>query len=88
MECTCKFITTDCIVPGWGCCKCKVYNGLQRKECKRCGHVPEVKLPLPSEFGMCDVCGVVKGMEHVGHLEGQVQGGGERTVHTLADIRR
>jgi hypothetical protein len=26
------------VSPGWGCCKCRVYNGLGRDKCKRCGH--------------------------------------------------
>ena len=28
------------VVPGWGCCKCHVYNSYGRKVCKSCGHVP------------------------------------------------
>ena len=27
-------------VPGWGCCKCHIYNNYGRKVCKNCGHVP------------------------------------------------
>lgn len=26
------------IMPGWGCCTCRVFNGDQRQECKECGH--------------------------------------------------
>jgi len=26
------------LAPGWGCCKCNVYNGKQREVCKSCGH--------------------------------------------------
>jgi hypothetical protein len=26
------------LMPGWGCCQCRVYNGNQRNECKQCGH--------------------------------------------------
>jgi hypothetical protein len=28
------------VVPGWGCCKCHVYNNYGRKVCKQCGHIP------------------------------------------------
>ena len=28
------------VIPGWGCCKCHVYNSYGRKVCKSCGHVP------------------------------------------------
>lgn len=26
------------IAPGWGCCSCKVYNNIQRPQCKVCSH--------------------------------------------------
>lgn len=26
------------VMPGWGCCKCRIYNGKQRTECRGCGH--------------------------------------------------
>ena len=26
------------IEPGWGCCECATYNGLQRAQCRNCGH--------------------------------------------------
>ena len=26
------------VFPGWGCCKCKTYNNIQRVECKICSH--------------------------------------------------
>jgi hypothetical protein len=26
------------LAPGWGCCRCTIYNGLQRPRCKLCGH--------------------------------------------------
>jgi hypothetical protein len=28
------------LAPGWGCCKCKTYNGDHRVRCKNCHHVP------------------------------------------------
>lgn len=26
------------VAPGWGCCKCRQYNGKQRPKCKSCKH--------------------------------------------------
>lgn len=26
------------LMPGWGCCRCRIYNGKQRAECRGCGH--------------------------------------------------
>ena len=23
---------------GWGCCRCKLYNGIQRNACRHCNH--------------------------------------------------
>lgn len=82
----CKFISGENVMPGWGCCECRSYNGLQRRICGNCGHIPcNVVLPMPHEFGMCDDCGAPKGMKHVGHLEGEVVGGGSQTVFTMQD---
>lgn len=36
----CTHINAPHVMPGWGCCKCRVYNGYQRTSCKRCGHIP------------------------------------------------
>lgn len=47
------------VMPGWGCCQCSCYNGLQRPKCKNCGHEccnPEK--PLPEKYGLCNECGV------------------------------
>ena len=37
---TCLHVRADHIVPGWGCCRCRCYNGYQRLECRNCGHPP------------------------------------------------
>jgi len=64
----CELITeSKYLLPGWGCCKCHTYNGLQRNECKSCGHACCAEKPKPEQFGLCNECGVPKGMEHVGH---------------------
>lgn len=26
------------LMPGWGCCVCRTYNGEQRERCKHCDH--------------------------------------------------
>ena len=36
----CKHVRGSHVVPGWGCCTCSTYNGYQRSNCNRCGHVP------------------------------------------------
>ncbi len=34
----CKKVDGAHVMPGWGCCKCRTYNGLQRSRCKSCAH--------------------------------------------------
>lgn len=34
----CQVINHANIMPGFGCCVCRTYNGDHRKECKQCGH--------------------------------------------------
>ncbi len=34
----CKIIETPRVLPGWMCCQCNTYNGLQRHDCKHCEH--------------------------------------------------
>lgn len=47
------------VFPGWGCCVCASYNGLQRKFCKRCGHeCCNPDKPLPEKYNLCNVCGI------------------------------
>lgn len=55
------------IVPGWGCCQCRSYNGLQRHTCRVCNHRCCVEKPLPEKFGLCNECGVPAGNLHIGH---------------------
>lgn len=64
----CKLILNlKSVLPGWGCCECHTYNGLQRDRCKMCGHVCCVEKPLPETVGLCNTCGVPDGMTHIGH---------------------
>ncbi len=67
----CQFIPeSKNVFPGWGCCQCRAYNGLQRDRCKFCGHKCCGEKPLPEKFGLCNVCGVPAGTPHVGHQPG------------------
>jgi hypothetical protein len=34
----CVAIEHPNLMPGWGCCVCRTYNGNQRAECKWCQH--------------------------------------------------
>lgn len=53
----CETVNGERVEPGWGCCRCRGYNGLQRTACRECGHVrcdvaqvvilPYVDPPLP-----------------------------------------
>lgn len=33
----CDFVAGSHVAMGWGCCRCRVYNGIQREACKSCG---------------------------------------------------
>lgn len=35
---TCAPTNLEHVAPGWGCCRCQSYNGLQRLACKHCEH--------------------------------------------------
>ena len=85
---TCDLILNEpYIMPGWGCCQCKHYNGLQRKNCKNCGHeCCNLTKPLLEAFDLCNNCGVPRGARHQGHANGEIFGGGPQTQFTLADI--
>ena len=53
----CEFIIDTNIAPGYGCCRCRVYNGFQRIQCKSCGvdhcalTVPDGQLAIYDEDG-------------------------------------
>ena len=34
----CSHVRGSHVVPGWGCCRCRGYNGYQRSHCRVCGH--------------------------------------------------
>lgn len=62
----CKFIQEPNVMPGWGCCRCKVYNGLQRHGCKACKGIRHV-IEIPETTPQCSSCGF--GMERPGQYE-------------------
>ena len=43
----CVFIDAGdpALAPGWICCGCRTYNGLQRSECKFCGYTRCASVP-------------------------------------------
>lgn len=43
----CNFVIASSVAPGYGCCRCHVYNGLQRVQCKSCGESHCVPLAVP-----------------------------------------
>lgn len=40
IDCRCELLATEGLVPGWGCCSCRCYNGDWRVSCKHCTHSP------------------------------------------------
>jgi hypothetical protein len=51
----CTFISESNVMPGWACCRCRTYNGLQRTACKACRE-PRHELALPANLLQCS-CG-------------------------------
>lgn len=45
----CNFIFGPGLAPGYGCCKCRVYNGLQREQCKSCTEA-HCELSIPDDI--------------------------------------
>ena len=52
----CKYVEGKHLMPGWGCCKCHTYCGLQRALCKHCG-----ELHCPLDIGEHVLVAVPKG---------------------------
>ncbi len=52
----CAFISGEGLMPGFICCKCRGYNGLQRLQCKDCHAVPH-KIEIPPEVNRRGACG-------------------------------
>lgn len=56
----CNYIEDTNVHPGWGCCRCRSYNGLQRDVCGRCGAPPceSLAAEIPSDLLRCPECGL------------------------------
>lgn len=52
----CKYIGSTHVAPGWGCCRCHHYNGLQRENCRNCGERRH-ELSIPPDLWRCSICG-------------------------------
>lgn len=55
----CKYIgapDTTGVMPGYGCCRCHQYNGLQRERCSHCKR-KHCALKIPAEIRRCEDCG-------------------------------
>jgi hypothetical protein len=68
----CEFISTENIAPGWGCCRCRVYNGLQRVLCRMCWEERH-EIKVPDDVVQCSNCGFggIKGKPFKSNLAGQ-----------------
>jgi len=51
----CDFVDGANLLPGWTCCRCRTYNGLQRPKCRRCS-VERHAIVLPVDLIRCE-CG-------------------------------
>lgn len=43
----CRFFESELIPPGWGCCRCNVYNYAAKEICVNCKH--HICITLPAE---------------------------------------
>ena len=68
----CEYISSEFFMPGYGCCKCGTYNGLQRDKCKNCKEVHH-ELMIPDDVVRCPLCGfgMIKNQDIVGDLIGR-----------------
>lgn len=51
----CEFVDGSSLLPGWSCCRCRTYNGLQRPKCRRCT-VERHAITIPIDVVRCE-CG-------------------------------
>lgn len=51
----CNYIEDTNVMPGYICCICKTYNGLQREYCRACDR-PHHKLLIPDTVAQCPFC--------------------------------
>jgi hypothetical protein len=53
----CEYIDLPYVIPGWGCCRCRIYNGLHRKKCHVCGEERH-DFKVPDNILLCKKCGL------------------------------
>jgi hypothetical protein len=46
----CELVFGSHVAMGWGCCQSRHYNGLQRENCKVCGHERCAPLLIPADL--------------------------------------
>lgn len=51
----CLYVEGPRIMPGYGCCRCRVYNGLQRDHCRTCRRA-HCLLVVPPDVLRCANC--------------------------------
>ncbi len=68
----CKFIAGSALLPGWVCCRCRTYNGLQRCHCRACKEKPH-EIEVPATVVQCANCGcgLPRGARHTRTLAGR-----------------
>jgi hypothetical protein len=47
----CVYVDHPHVVAGWMCCRCAIYNGLQRASCKNCGEIRHTPLEPDLDTG-------------------------------------
>lgn len=52
----CEFIKAPNVALGWGCCRCHVYNGVQRVKCKECKQPHHEPLSITGDAAVGEYC--------------------------------
>ncbi len=68
----CRFVADDRLLPGWACCGCRTYNGLQRRACHGCTQERhEIEVPATVVQCLACGCGLPRGAKHTYTLAGR-----------------
>jgi hypothetical protein len=72
----CEFVGGRHVAPGWGCCVCRTYNGLQRRYCHWChAERHDKQVVVPPDVKRC-ACGFGwVGPVPIGLMDGRRLGG-------------
>jgi DNA-directed RNA polymerase subunit RPC12/RpoP len=63
----CEYVEYINVLPGWACCYCKVYNGLERTRCRAC-RTPRHEISIPAHVYLCLDCGAGFPIQSIGEL--------------------